>query len=76
MDSFVDVAMIFKYRSNLVPYFFLLHISHPFCSKTSKIVTQFPRIFFVTPLAPAVNCLRSKGVKPVNPITPKIRLFN
>ncbi|RNA23794.1 hypothetical protein BpHYR1_014442 [Brachionus plicatilis] len=54
-------------KSNWIPYF-LLHISHPFRSKLSKIVIQFPLI----PLSPEVNCARSKGVKPVYSITPKI----
>ncbi|RNA03795.1 hypothetical protein BpHYR1_052213 [Brachionus plicatilis] len=44
--------------SNRVPYFFLLRISHPFCSKTSKIVTQFSRNFFFTHLPPRQNKTR------------------
>ncbi|RMZ98941.1 hypothetical protein BpHYR1_003896 [Brachionus plicatilis] len=32
-----------------------MHISRPFCLKTLKIVTQFPRICLVTPLSPAIN---------------------
>ncbi|RMZ98872.1 hypothetical protein BpHYR1_022283 [Brachionus plicatilis] len=44
----------------------------PIPSDRGNAITQFSRNFFCHPFTSAVNYVRLKRVKPVNPITPKI----
>ncbi|RMZ95005.1 hypothetical protein BpHYR1_003714 [Brachionus plicatilis] len=61
--------------SNRVPYFFFIAYFAPILFRNFKNSHPiFPKFFF-HPFTSAVNYVRLKSVKPVNPITPKIAIL-